>query len=216
MQIMLLGLPGAGKGTQAAKIQERYGIPHISTGDMFRAAIAAGTPLGLEVQDYLNSGKLVPDELTIRVVRDRLEQPDAKDGFLLDGFPRTLQQADALQKLLSELERNLNAVLYLHVPQNILMDRLTGRRICRQCGATYHLVLNPPKVEGTCDVCGGELYQRADDTPEAVKTRLEQYAQTAPLVDYYQSQGVLYTFDGLLTIDHLFEQIVNTLDKLRK
>ncbi|SHK80789.1 adenylate kinase [Alicyclobacillus tolerans] len=216
MQIMLLGLPGAGKGTQAAKIQERYGIPHISTGDMFRAAIAAGTPLGLEVQDYLNSGKLVPDELTIRVVRDRLEQPDAKDGFLLDGFPRTLQQADALQKLLSELERNLNAVLYLHVPQNILMDRLTGRRICRQCGATYHLVMNPPKVEGTCDVCGGELYQRADDTPEAVKTRLEQYAQTAPLVDYYQSQGVLYTFDGLLTIDHLFEQIVNTLDKLRK
>ena len=172
MQLILLGLPGAGKGTQAAKVRDEFGIPHISTGDMFRAAIAAESKLGLEVKEYLDSGRLVPDDLTIQVVQSRLGQGDTDKGFLLDGFPRTLEQATALDAMLAEIGRELDVALYIHVPQEVLLARLTGRRLCRSCGATYHVVFQPPKVDGICDICGGELYQRSDDTEEAVATRL--------------------------------------------
>lgn len=215
MQLMLLGLPGAGKGTQAERITSDYGVPHISTGDMFRKAIAAGTDLGNEVKAYLDSGRLVPDELTIRVVRDRLEQPDAQEGFLLDGFPRTLPQAEALDATLAAMGRRLDCVLYIHVPQEVLLARLTGRRICKSCGATYHVVFQPPAVPGVCDKCHGELYQRSDDTEEAVATRLEQYAQTAPLVDYYRDRGLLRQVDGQRSIDDVYADIREILSDIR-
>lgn len=215
MQVMLLGLPGAGKGTQAARIVEEFEIPHISTGDMFRAAIAAQTPLGVEVKGYLDSGRLVPDELTIRIVAERLSQPDAVQGFLLDGFPRTLAQAQALDKMLLDAARPLNCVLYIHVPQQVLLARLTGRRICRTCGATYHVVFQPPRMEGICDKCGGDLYQRSDDTPEAVGTRLEQYSQTAPLVEYYRNQGLLWQVDGERAVDEVYAEVRKVLLELR-
>lgn len=215
MQLILLGLPGAGKGTQAERITEEFGVPHISTGDMFRAAIAAETPLGKEVKGYLDSGRLVPDEVTIKVVQNRFEQPDAKQGFLLDGFPRTLPQAEALDATLAEMGRSLDAVLYIHVPQEVLLARLTGRRICKTCGATYHVVFQPPQVENVCDKCHGELYQRTDDTEEAVATRLEQYAHTAPLVDYYRDKGLLRQVDGTRSIDKVFADIKNLLKPSR-
>ncbi|QQE78512.1 adenylate kinase [Alicyclobacillus sp. SO9] len=215
MQIILLGMPGAGKGTQAAQVRDEFGIPHISTGDMFRAAIAAETPLGLEVKEYLDSGKLVPDELTIRVVNERLSQDDANKGFLLDGFPRTLAQAQALDESLAKMGRTLDTALYIHVPQEVLLARLTGRRICKSCGTTYHLVFQPPVEAGVCDKCAGELYQRSDDTEEAVKTRLEQYSQTAPLVDYYRNQGVLQQVDGQQPIDKVYSQVRSILLKLQ-
>lgn len=215
MQLMLLGLPGAGKGTQAERITRDYGVPHISTGDMFRAAIAAGTELGREVQGYLDSGRLVPDELTIRVVQNRLEQPDALNGFLLDGFPRTLPQAEALDRMLAEIGKTLSSVLYIHVPQEVLLARLTGRRICKACGATYHIVFQPPVKAGICDRCQGELYQRSDDTEEAVATRLQQYAQTAPLVDYYRERGLLRQVDGQQSIDQVYADIRETLQQTR-
>lgn len=211
MQLILLGLPGAGKGTQAAKIRDDFGIPHISTGDMFRAAIAAETELGKEVKAYLDSGRLVPDELTIRVVRERLAQGDTDSGFLLDGFPRTLDQAEALDSMLRDIGRELDVALYIHVPQEVLLARLTGRRLCRSCGATYHVVFQPPVKEGVCDVCGGELYQRSDDTEEAVATRLEQYAQTAPLVEYYRERGVLRQVDGQRPIDVVYQEVKGIL-----
>lgn len=215
MQVMLLGLPGAGKGTQAARIVEEFEIPHISTGDMFRAAIAAQTPLGVEVKGYLDSGRLVPDELTIRIVAERLSQPDAVQGFLLDGFPRTLAQAKALDKMLLDAARPLDCVLYIHVPQQVLLARLTGRRICRTCGATYHVVFQPPRMEGICDKCGGDLFQRSDDTPEAVGTRLEQYSQTAPLVEYYRNQGLLWQVDGERAVDEVYAEVRKVLLELR-
>ncbi|OFW75539.1 MAG: adenylate kinase [Alicyclobacillus sp. RIFOXYA1_FULL_53_8] len=215
MQVMLLGLPGAGKGTQAARIVEDFKIPHISTGDMFRAAIAAQTPLGVEVKSYLDSGRLVPDELTIRIVQERLTQPDALGGFLLDGFPRTLAQAEALDDMLSAISRTLDCVLYIHVPQEVLLARLTGRRICRQCGATYHVVYQPPLVEGVCDKCGGELFQRTDDKPEAVGTRLEQYAQTAPLVEYYRNRDLLRQVDGERSVDEVYADVRKLLLDLK-
>lgn len=211
MQLILLGLPGAGKGTQAAKIRDDFGIPHISTGDMFRAAIAAETELGKEVKAYLDSGRLVPDELTIRVVRERLAQGDTDGGFLLDGFPRTLDQAEALDSMLRDIGRELDVALYIHVPQEVLLARLTGRRLCRSCGATYHVVFQPPVKEAVCDVCGGELYQRSDDTEEAVATRLEQYAQTAPLVEYYRERGVLRQVDGQRPIDVVYQEVKGIL-----
>lgn len=196
MQVILVGLPGAGKGTQAERIQSDFGIPHISTGDMFRRAVASGGTLGKQVQAYLDSGRLVPDDITIAVVRERLNADDTERGFLLDGFPRTLQQAGALDTMLQELHKPIERVLYIHVSRDILLERLTGRRICQSCGTTYHMIFHPPTVEGVCDKCGSELYQRPDDTVEAVKTRLEQYAQTAPLIDYYRDRGVLYQVDG--------------------
>ncbi|WAH37411.1 adenylate kinase [Alicyclobacillus dauci] len=207
MQVILVGLPGAGKGTQAERIQSDFGIPHISTGDMFRRAVASGGELGKQVQSYLDSGRLVPDEITIAVVRERLKAEDAQRGFLLDGFPRTLEQAGALDAMLNELHRPLDAVLYIHVHENVLLARLTGRRICRSCGATYHTVFQPPQVEGVCDKCGGELYQRPDDTEAAVKTRLEQYQQTAPLIDYYKERGVLYQVEGEQPIDKVHADV---------
>jgi len=211
MQVMLLGLPGAGKGTQAERITEEFHIPHISTGDMFRAAISAGTQQGLLLKSYLDSGRLVPDDVTIGVVRERLQQSDAEGGFLLDGFPRTLNQADALRTLLSELHKDLDCVLYIHVPQEVLLARLTGRRICKSCGATYHILFQPPTTEGVCDKCQGELYQRSDDTEQAVATRLEQYAQTAPLVDYYRERGLLRQVDGLQPIEDVYAEVRNIL-----
>lgn len=207
MQVMLLGLPGAGKGTQAERITGEFHIPHISTGDMFRAAISAGTEQGLVLKSYLDAGRLVPDDVTIGVVRERLLQQDAVDGFLLDGFPRTLNQARALEQLLTDLQKQLDVVIYIHVPQEVLLARLTGRRICKSCGATYHVLFQPPTVDGVCDKCQGALYQRSDDTEEAVATRLEQYAQTAPLVDYYRGRGLLRQVDGLQPIDDVFAEV---------
>jgi len=207
MQVVLLGLPGAGKGTQAERITAEFAVPHISTGDMFRAAIAADTELGREVKAYLDSGRLVSDELTIRVVQDRFLQPDAMRGFLLDGFPRTLPQAEALDATLQEMGRAIDAVLFIHVPQEVLLARLTGRRICQSCGATYHLEFQPPQHEGICDKCQGELYQRPDDTEEAVKMRLQQYAYTAPLVEFYRDRGLLRQVDGDRPIDEVYADV---------
>ncbi|MCL6548109.1 MAG: adenylate kinase [Alicyclobacillus sp.] len=214
MQVMLLGLPGAGKGTQAERITETFGIPHISTGDMFRAAMAAGTPLGKQVKAYLESGRLVPDDVTIAVVRDRLLQKDAAGGFLLDGFPRTLNQATALDALLEEFRRSLDVVLYIHVRQEVLLARLTGRRVCRTCGATYHVQFQPPAVEGVCDKCRGELYQRPDDTPEAVATRLQQYQQTEPLIEYYRERNLLRQVDGERPVDDVWADVQEILRKI--
>lgn len=216
MQVILVGLPGAGKGTQAERITASFGIPHISTGDMFRRAVASGTELGNQLKSFLDSGRLVPDEITIEVVRERFKAEDAQRGFLLDGFPRTLEQANALDAMLDELQRPIDAVLYIHVNEDVLLARLTGRRICKECGATYHTVFQPPKQEGICDRCGGELYQRADDTAEAVKTRLEQYQQTAPLIDYYHERGLLYQIEGERPIDEVYRDVSRVLQSIER
>lgn len=197
MRLVLLGPPGAGKGTQAAKISERLGIPHISTGDMFRQAIKEGTDLGRQAEKYLSSGGLVPDAVTIGLVQERLERPDCCQGFLLDGFPRTVAQAEALDTWLAGRGTGLDAVINIAVPREELMERLTGRRVCRRCGATYHLQYNPPRVTGKCDICGGKLLQRADDTAATVARRLDVYSeQTAPLIAYYRERGLLREIDG--------------------
>jgi adenylate kinase len=207
-----MGLPGAGKGTQAEKIVEQYGIPHISTGDMFRAAMKEGTELGLQAKSFMDKGELVPDEVTIGIVRDRLSKEDCQKGFLLDGFPRTVPQADALETLLSELNREINFVINIDVDKNILMERLTGRRICKECGATYHLVFNPPAKEGVCDRCGGELYQRADDNEETVQNRLDvNIKQSKPLLDFYEAKGYLRTINGQQDIRKVFADIEDLL-----
>ncbi|MDR9798217.1 adenylate kinase [Aeribacillus pallidus] len=215
MNLVLMGLPGAGKGTQAEKIVEKYNIPHISTGDMFRAAIKDGTELGLQAKSYMDKGELVPDEVTIGIVRERLGKNDTDIGFLLDGFPRTVAQAEALEQILKELNKEIDYVINIHVDQEILMERLTGRRICKNCGATYHLVFNPPKEEGICDKCGGNLYQRADDNAETVGNRLEvNLKQTKPLLDFYKSKGYLKNIDGQQEINKVFEDICNLLGGL--
>ncbi|MDR9793891.1 adenylate kinase [Aeribacillus sp. FSL K6-8210] len=215
MNLVLMGLPGAGKGTQAEKIVEKYNIPHISTGDMFRAAIKDGTELGLQAKSYMDKGELVPDEVTIGIVRERLGKNDTDKGFLLDGFPRTVAQAEALEQILKELNKEIDYVINIHVDQEILMERLTGRRICKNCGATYHLVFNPPKEEGICDKCGGNLYQRADDNVETVGNRLEvNLKQTKPLLDFYKSKGYLKNIDGQQEINKVFEDICNLLGGL--
>ncbi|MEL3973448.1 adenylate kinase [Rossellomorea oryzaecorticis] len=208
MNIVLMGLPGAGKGTQAEKIVEKYGIPHISTGDMFRAAIKDGTELGLKAKSFMDNGDLVPDEVTIGIVRERLSKEDCGKGFLLDGFPRTVAQAEALENILTDLGKKMNYVINIDVDKDILMGRLTGRRICKECGATYHLVFNPPKEEGVCDRCGGELYQRADDNEETVQNRLDvNIKQTQPLLAYYEDKGYLKNIDGQQDIDKVFADI---------
>lgn len=208
MNIVLMGLPGAGKGTQADKIVEKYEIPHISTGDMFRAAIQNGTELGLKAKSFMDQGALVPDEVTIGIVQERLSQPDCVKGFLLDGFPRTVPQAEALDALLSELDRKIEHVLNIQVEKDELVARLTGRRICKVCGTSYHLQFNPPKVEGKCDKDGGELYQRADDNPETVTNRLEvNMNQTAPLLSFYEAKGVLSNINGQQHIGEVFNEL---------
>ncbi|MGD6804776.1 adenylate kinase [Rossellomorea vietnamensis] len=208
MNIVLMGLPGAGKGTQAEKIVEKYGIPHISTGDMFRAAMKEETELGLKAKSFMDKGELVPDEVTIGIVRERLSREDCHKGFLLDGFPRTVAQADALETILTDLDKKIDYVINIQVDKEVLMERLTGRRICKKCGATYHLVFNPPSEEGVCDRCGGDLYQRADDNEETVQNRLDvNIKQTQPLLDFYQDKGYLVNIDGQRDIKEVFSDI---------
>ncbi|MGG1398703.1 MULTISPECIES: adenylate kinase [Bacillus] len=212
MNLVLMGLPGAGKGTQAERIVEKYGIPHISTGDMFRAAMKEGTELGLKAKSFMDKGELVPDEVTIGIVRERLSKEDCQKGFLLDGFPRTVPQAEALETLLVELNRSIDYCINIDVDKNILMERLTGRRICKDCGATYHLVFNPPAHEGKCDRCGGELYQRADDNAETVQNRLDvNIKQSKPLLDFYDAKGYLRTINGQQDINVVFAEIERLL-----
>ncbi len=216
MNIVLMGLPGAGKGTQADKIVEKYAIPHISTGDMFRAAIKGGTELGLKAKSFMDDGALVPDEVTIGIVRERLSKSDCDNGFLLDGFPRTVPQATALDALLLDLNKNVEYVLNIQVEQEELVKRLTGRRICKECGTAYHLVFNPPQVDGVCDKDGGELYQRADDNPETVTNRLEvNMKQTQPLLDYYSDKGVLTNINGQQDIHKVFADLNAHLESKR-
>ncbi|MEL0537803.1 adenylate kinase [Staphylococcus debuckii] len=216
MNIILMGLPGAGKGTQASEIVKKFPIPHISTGDMFRKAIKDETELGKEAKSYMDRGELVPDEVTVGIVKERLSEDDAKKGFLLDGFPRTLEQAEALSKIMKELDRQIDAVINIEVPEEELMNRLTGRRICEVCGTTYHLVFNPPKVDGVCDLDGGKLYQREDDNPETVAKRLEvNVKQSKPIIEYYDKEGVLKNIDGSGDIEKVTESVIGILDNLK-
>ena len=212
MKIVFMGPPGAGKGTQAEKIIENYQIPHIATGDMFRKAIKDQTELGMEAKRYMDQGALVPDHVTIGIVKDRLSESDCKSGFLLDGFPRTVDQAKALDEILTSLDSKIDYVINIDVDLDILKERLTGRRICRSCGATYHMIFNPPAVAGTCDKCGGELYQRKDDNEETVGNRLDVYvSQTKPLLDYYSLAGNLVNINGQQSIDLVFAEIQDVL-----
>lgn len=208
MNLLLMGLPGAGKGTQAERIAVKYDIPHISTGDMFRAAIKDGTLLGRKAKEYMDAGDLVPDEVTIGIVRERLGQDDCRNGFLLDGFPRTTAQAEALEQILSDLGRNIHFVLNIHVTPEELMGRLTGRRVCRSCGAAYHVQFNPVDIDGICNKCGGELYQRDDDNEKTVQNRLQvNMNQQQPLLDFYQEKGYVRHIDGSQHMDHVFKDI---------
>ncbi|QAT42074.1 adenylate kinase [Aminipila luticellarii] len=212
MNLILLGPPGAGKGTQATRIIEKYGIPHISTGDIFRKNIKEGTALGKKAQEYMNKGELVPDDLVIEIATTRLLEEDCKEGFLLDGFPRTVYQAEKLDEFLEAHGKKIDKVLDIAVEKEELMTRLIGRRVCKACGATYHIVNMPPAKEGICDVCGGELYQRSDDTEETVANRIEVYnSQTMPLVDYYTEKGNIAHIDGAAGLDNVFTAIVNVL-----
>lgn len=213
MRLVLLGPPGVGKGTQASNIVKRYNIPHISTGDIFRANIKEGTELGITAKSYMDKGLLVPDELVVSIVKDRLSKEDCKDGFLLDGFPRTVEQAEALDSELLKMGIKLDKVVNIEADEDVLIQRVTGRRICKECGATYHIKNMPPKVEGVCDIDGGTLYQRDDDKVETVKTRIQVYLQqTQPLIDYYKNKGLLLDINGIRPIDDIFETIVNSLE----
>jgi adenylate kinase len=215
MNLVLMGLPGAGKGTQAERIVEKYDIPHISTGDMFRAAMKEETELGLQAKSFIDKGELVPDEVTIGIVRERLGKNDCQKGFLLDGFPRTVAQAVALEGILADLNKQIDYVINIEVNKDILMDRLTGRRICKQCGSTYHLIFNPPAAPGECDKCGGELYQRADDNEETVANRLEvNLKQTEPLLKFYNEKGYLRNINGEQDIDIVFVDVNHLLGGL--
>jgi adenylate kinase len=215
VNLVLMGLPGAGKGTQAEKIVEKYSIPHISTGDMFRAAMKEGTELGLKAKSFMDQGALVPDEVTIGIVRERLSKDDCQKGFLLDGFPRTVAQAEALENMLTGLNKKIDYCLNIDVDQSILMERLTGRRICKDCGSTYHLVFNPPAKDDTCDRCGGELYQRADDNEETVHNRLEvNIQQSEPLLHFYETKGYLKNINGQQDINDVFNDIDSLLREL--
>lgn len=217
LNLMLMGLPGAGKGTQAEKIVDEYKIPHISTGDIFRAAMKNGTPMGLEAKKFIDKGELVPDEVTNGIVKERLAKDDVNDGYMLDGFPRNMAQAEALDEFGKELSKSLNCVINIHVDPESLMERLTGRYICRDCGATYHKVFNPTKVEGTCDRCGGhEFFQREDDKPETVKNRLDvNIKMNTPLLDFYKKQGLLHEVNGNQDIDKVFADIKEILDQIK-
>ncbi|RKT17414.1 adenylate kinase [Streptomyces sp. 1114.5] len=213
MRIVLVGPPGAGKGTQAHLLAKTLSIPHISTGDLFRANIGQGTPLGLEAKGYMDAGRLVPDEVTIGMAKDRMLQEDAADGFLLDGFPRNLGQAEALDVFLAEQGIKLDGVLDLEVPEDEVVKRIAGRRLCRNNGShVFHVAYNPPKVEGVCDECGGELYQRSDDTEDAVRTRLEVYhTETEPIIGYYKEQGLLVTIPALGKVEEVTSRAIEAL-----
>ena len=212
MKIIMLGAPGAGKGTQAKQIAEEYGIPHISTGDIFRANIKEGTELGKKAQEYMDQGLLVPDELTVRLLLDRVAQDDCKNGYVLDGFPRTIPQAEVLDEKLSELGEKVDYAINVDVPDENIVNRMSGRRACLSCGATYHIVSIPPKKEGICDVCGSELVLRDDDRPETVQNRLKVYhEQTQPLIDFYEKKGVLRSVDGTLPMEEVFTAITKIL-----
>lgn len=208
MKIVMLGAPGAGKGTQAKRIAAKFSIPHISTGDIFRANIKNNTPLGTKAKSYMDKGELVPDELVIELIMDRFAQDDCVNGYVLDGFPRTIPQAEELDKALKSVNDNLDYAIDVEVPDDNIINRMSGRRACVNCGATYHIVHNPPKVENECDTCNGELILRDDDKPETVKNRLDVYhTQTEPLLKYYTEKGILYTVDGTQDMDTVFDSI---------
>ncbi len=213
MLVILLGAPGAGKGTQAEMIVERYKLTHISTGDILRASIKKETELGKQAKDYLDKGELVPDEVVVKIVEERLKEPDCQAGALLDGFPRTVEQAKSLEEVLEGMQRKIDYVIYIEVTEDELISRLTGRRICRDCGATYHLKFNPPQVRNVCDQCGGELYQREDDSMETVKQRIKVYReQTEPLIEYYRRKSLLHAVDGDQDINKVHQQLQEVLD----
>ena len=212
MKLILLGPPGAGKGTQAKMLTEKFQIPQISTGDILRAAVKTGTPMGLKAKGFMDAGALVPDEVVVGIVRERLQQADCAKGFILDGFPRTVPQANALKETLADLNKNLDAVISLEVDLEALVERLTGRRTCRECGRGFHLKFDPPSSDGICDACHGELVQREDDREETIRKRLEVYqAQTEPLVAYYGDAGLLYAIDGMQDIQVVKNQILDVL-----
>lgn len=212
MRIVLLGPPGAGKGTQAKSISIRYSIPHISTGDIFRKNIAEKTPLGIEAKEHIDRGQLVPDNLTINLIEERLKEDDCVNGYLLDGFPRTATQARALTEFLQERNEQLTTALLIKVPHEFILDRMTGRRVCPGCGASYHIRYNPPQIIGKCDLCGSDVIQRKDDTEDTVRERLEVYdKQTQPLIDYYQKMNLLSVVDGTRAINEVFEGICKVL-----
>ena len=212
MKIIMLGAPGAGKGTQAKMIADKYGVPHISTGDIFRANIKNGTELGMEAKKYMDQGLLVPDELTVRILLDRVAQDDCKNGYVLDGFPRTIPQAEVLDSELTKLGDHIDYAINVDVPDENIVKRMSGRRACLTCGATYHIEHVPPKKEGICDVCGSELVLRDDDKPETVKNRLNVYDEhTQPLIDFYTEKGVLKTVDGTVPMEEVFAAITAIL-----
>lgn len=212
MKIIMLGAPGAGKGTQAKMIADKYQVPHVSTGDIFRANIKNGTELGMEAKKYMDQGQLVPDELTVKILLDRVAQPDCEKGYVLDGFPRTIPQAEVLDKALAELNESIDYAINVDVPDENIVRRMSGRRACLSCGATYHIEHIPPKQEGVCDTCGQELVLREDDKPETVLNRLEVYhKQTQPLIDFYTEKGVLRTVDGTVDMQDVFGAIVAIL-----
>ena len=212
MNIILFGAPGAGKGTQAVELVKKYKLTHISTGEMFRNAIANKTAMGELANSYISKGELVPDEVTVGLVKERLAQEDCKNGFILDGFPRTLPQAECLDQICSELNIKIDNVIDIEVSTDDIIERLSGRRVCKSCGASYHVTLNRPKVDGVCDICGGELYTRKDDNKESVAVRIYTYqAQTTPLINYYKNKGILLEINGQQDINDVFKEIVNKL-----
>lgn len=214
MNLILVGPPGAGKGTQAKLISKKNNIPHISTGDIFRKNIKEKTPLGIEAKSFIDKGQLVPDDVTIAIVEDRLIQEDCKDGFLLDGFPRTVKQAEALDSFLKGMGKKIDRVLLIDVPANFILERMTGRRVCQSCGSSFHIKFNPPKVDEICDNCGSQLIQRKDDSEQTVKERLDVYErQTQPLVQYYSNRRALSAVNGTGSIDQVFESVCNILGR---
>jgi adenylate kinase len=216
MKLLILGPPGAGKGTQAVQISKKFDIPHISTGDIFRANIKGNTPLGKKAMEYMNKGELVPDELTCDLVFDRIMQDDAKKGFLLDGFPRNIFQAEKLDEVLKQRNLKLDCVINVSVEDSVLIERAVGRRLCKECGATYHIKFNTTKVEGICDECGGSLYQRDDDKEETIKNRIDVYNKsTKPLIDYYTKQNIIANIDGQKDIDVVFDDIVKAVESVK-